>query len=53
MDPVSHVIMGRAVAAAFERKTGSRFGPGVGAAAIAGALIPDIDCVLMPAGGAV
>jgi len=50
VDPVSHVILGRAVVGALDRIDGSRFGPGVGAAAIAGALAPDIDFVLMPVG---
>jgi membrane-bound metal-dependent hydrolase YbcI (DUF457 family) len=47
MDPVSHGIVGRAVVAA----SGHRFeGRGAGAAAVLGALSPDIDFVLMPFG---
>lgn len=47
MDPVSHGIIGRAVVAA----SGRRFqGRGAGAAAVLGALSPDIDFVLMPFG---
>ena len=47
MDPVSHAIIGRAVVAA----SGRRFeGRGSGAAAVLGALSPDIDFVLMPFG---
>ena len=47
MDPVSHGIVGRAVVAA----SGRHFqGRGVGAAAVLGALSPDIDFVLMPFG---
>src|SRR6059058_5927931 len=48
MDPVSHAIAGRAVTALLDdRKT---WGPGVGAAAIVGALAPDVDLALAPAG---
>lgn len=47
MDPVSHGIIGRAVVAASGRRLQGR---GVGAAAILGALSPDIDFVLMPIG---
>ena len=50
MDPVSHVVMGRAVIAAVERRAGERSLPGLSLAAIAGALVPDIDCVAMPMG---
>lgn len=50
MDPVSHLVMGRAVVAVFDRPTFARFGTGVSAAALIGALAPDIDCVLMPFG---
>jgi membrane-bound metal-dependent hydrolase YbcI (DUF457 family) len=50
MDPVSHVVMGRALVAAVGRGAGSAPARGMFAAAIAGALVPDIDCVLMPAG---
>ena len=46
MDPVSHVICGRAAAALF-RDDGERRGEAA-AAAILGALAPDIDFVLMP-----
>ena len=50
MDPVSHVIFGRTIVAALEKPDGSRLGRGAGAAAILGALSPDADSVLMPAG---
>jgi membrane-bound metal-dependent hydrolase YbcI (DUF457 family) len=50
MDPVSHVIVGRTVVAALQSRDRSRFGPGAAAAAMLGALSPDLDCVLMPAG---
>ena len=50
MDPVSHVILARTVVAAFDKPDGSRFGRGVGAAAMLGGLSPDADSVLMPAG---
>jgi membrane-bound metal-dependent hydrolase YbcI (DUF457 family) len=47
MDPVSHGVIGRAVVAA----SGRHFeGRGAGAAAVLGALSPDIDFVLMPFG---
>lgn len=42
--------MGRAVVAALDRSERSRFGRGATAAAITGALVPDVDLVLMPAG---
>lgn len=47
MDPASHVILGRTILRALDRRGGSRFGPGGGAAAILGSLAPDTDCVLM------
>jgi membrane-bound metal-dependent hydrolase YbcI (DUF457 family) len=47
VDPASHVILGRVIVAAFDRRRPSRFGPGAGTAAILGALAPDVDCVLM------
>ena len=50
MDPVSHVIVGRTIVAALENPDRTRFGTGAGVAAILGALSPDVDCVLMPAG---
>ena len=50
MDPVSHVVFGRTLIAALERPDRGRFGVGAGAAAILGALSPDIDSVLMPFG---
>jgi membrane-bound metal-dependent hydrolase YbcI (DUF457 family) len=50
MDPVSHVVFGRTLIAALERPDRPRFGPAAGAAAILGALSPDVDSVLMPVG---
>ncbi len=50
MDPVSHVIFGRTIVAALERPDRGRFGSGAAAAAMLGALSPDIDSVFMPAG---
>jgi len=47
MDPLSHVVAGRAVVALVDNE---RHGPGLGAAAILGALSPDVDLVLAPAG---
>jgi membrane-bound metal-dependent hydrolase YbcI (DUF457 family) len=47
MDPVSHSVIGRAVVAATGRRLQT---PGSGAAAILGALSPDVDFVLMPFG---
>src|SRR3954466_7265623 len=47
MDPFSHVVAGRAVVALFDDTPGRR---SVGAAAIVGALSPDIDIALAPAG---
>lgn len=47
MDPLSHVVAGRAVTALFDN---GRLGPGLGAAAILGSLAPDVDLVLAPAG---
>lgn len=47
MDPVSHGVIGRAVVAAAGRHLDGR---GVGAAAVLGALSPDVDFVLMPFG---
>ena len=46
MDPLSHAILGRMVTRAAAR-TATR---GVAAASILGALSPDVDFVLMPAG---
>ena len=40
MDPLSHIVAGRAVTALFDN---GRHGPGLGAAAILGALAPDVD----------
>lgn len=48
MDPVSHAVIGRAVAAA--ARPGAARARGVAAAAILGALSPDIDSLLMPVG---
>jgi membrane-bound metal-dependent hydrolase YbcI (DUF457 family) len=50
MDPISHVILARTIVAALETPDGSRFGRGAASAAMLGALSPDADCVLMPAG---
>jgi membrane-bound metal-dependent hydrolase YbcI (DUF457 family) len=47
LDPISHVIAGRAVAALFDN---GHHGRGLGAAAILGALSPDVDLFLAPAG---
>jgi len=46
VDPVSHVVMGRLVVASIDR--GGR--AGTAAAAMVGALVPDVDLVLMPFG---
>jgi membrane-bound metal-dependent hydrolase YbcI (DUF457 family) len=50
VDPVSHAVMGRVVVAAIERAGRAGASPGMAAASVAGALIPDIDLVLMPFG---
>src|ERR1700675_12329 len=50
MDPVSHVILAGTIVAALEKPDRSRFARGAGSAAMLGALSPDVDCVLMPAG---
>src|SRR5436190_2037287 len=50
MDPVSHVVLGRTLIVVLERPDRARFGVNAGAAAILGALSPDIDSVLMPVG---
>ena len=50
MDPLSHAVAGRAVTALLENGENTRLGPGAGAAAIVGALSPDVDIVLAPAG---
>jgi membrane-bound metal-dependent hydrolase YbcI (DUF457 family) len=50
VDPVSHIVIGRAAVAAIDQDGLSRFGPGAGAAAILGALVPDIDAALVPTG---
>jgi membrane-bound metal-dependent hydrolase YbcI (DUF457 family) len=53
MDPLSHAVLGRAVIGALGGPDVSAREPrgrGVGAAAILGALSPDIDFVMMPAG---
>lgn len=47
MDPLSHIALGRMLAA-LPRRTG--LAPGLTAAAIAGALAPDLDAVAMPFG---
>jgi membrane-bound metal-dependent hydrolase YbcI (DUF457 family) len=47
MDPFTHVLAGRAVTALFDN---GRHGRGLGAAAIVGALAPDVDLLLAPAG---
>jgi len=47
MDPLSHVVAGRALTALFDN---GRRGRGLGAAAILGALAPDVDLLLAPAG---
>jgi membrane-bound metal-dependent hydrolase YbcI (DUF457 family) len=50
MDPVSHVIIGRTIVAALDTNDRDRFGRGAACAAMLGALSPDVDCLLMPAG---
>jgi membrane-bound metal-dependent hydrolase YbcI (DUF457 family) len=47
MDPLSHIVAGRAVTALFDN---GRRGAGLGAAAILGSLAPDVDLILAPAG---
>ena len=47
MDPLSHIVAGRAVTALFDD---GGYGPGFGASAILGALSPDVDVFLAPAG---
>src|SRR3954470_12059758 len=47
MDPLSHIVAGRAVVALFDRDADRR---AVGTAAIVGALSPDVDIALAPAG---
>jgi membrane-bound metal-dependent hydrolase YbcI (DUF457 family) len=47
MDPLSHLVAGRAVAALFDN---GHDGRGFGAAAIFGALLPDADLFLAPVG---
>jgi membrane-bound metal-dependent hydrolase YbcI (DUF457 family) len=47
MDPLSHLVAGRSVTALFDD---GRHGRGLGTAAILGALSPDVDLLLAPAG---
>src|SRR3954467_3241433 len=47
MDPLSHIVAGRAVVALFDGDADRR---AVGTAAIVGALSPDVDIILAPAG---
>ena len=47
MDPLSHIVAGRAVVALFDRDADGR---ALGAAAIVGALSPDVDIALAPSG---
>jgi hypothetical protein len=47
MDPLSHIVAGRAVAALFDNGDDGR---GFCAAALLGALSPDADVFLAPAG---
>lgn len=47
MDPLSHLVTGRAVVALFGKEGG---GGAAGAAAIVGALSPDVDIILAPGG---
>jgi membrane-bound metal-dependent hydrolase YbcI (DUF457 family) len=49
MDPLSHVVIGRALIAAVDDQA-NRVGRGAGAAAILGALAPDVDGLLIPFG---
>lgn len=49
MDPLSHVVIGRALIAAVGDDT-DRLGRGVGAAAVLGALAPDVDALMVPFG---
>lgn len=48
MDPLSHIVIGRALTAAFDDEP--RLFGGNGAAAILGALAPDVDGVVIPFG---
>jgi membrane-bound metal-dependent hydrolase YbcI (DUF457 family) len=48
MDPVSHALFGRALVATV--RTPAARSRGLAAAAVLGALSPDIDCVFMPVG---
>jgi membrane-bound metal-dependent hydrolase YbcI (DUF457 family) len=48
MDPLSHIVIGRALTAAFDDEP--RWFGGSGAAAILGALAPDVDGVVIPFG---
>jgi membrane-bound metal-dependent hydrolase YbcI (DUF457 family) len=48
MDPISHAVIGHAVASAL--RPGAARARGVAAASILGALSPDVDFVLMPVG---
>jgi len=48
MDPLSHIVIGRALTAAFDDEP--RLFGGSGAAAILGALAPDVDGVVIPFG---
>ena len=50
MDPISHAVLSGTMVAAFETPDRSRFGRGVVPAVVLGALAPDVDGVLMPAG---
>lgn len=50
MDPISHTVLSGTMVAALERPDRSRFGRGVVPAVVLGALAPDVDGVLMPAG---
>lgn len=49
MDPFSHVVIGRALIAAVDDDT-HRFGRGIAAAAVLGALAPDVDGLLVSFG---
>ena len=49
MDPLSHVVIGRALIAAVDDDTDRRR-RGAGAAAVLGALAPDVDAIMVPFG---
>jgi len=50
MDPISHAVLSGTMVAALEKPDRSRFGRGVIPAVVLGALAPDVDGILAPAG---